>query len=343
MSHTADAAGGEAIYSSDGLSPIPIPQPPPVPQYSKKEEKETIEDGIDYGSKNAIEAFEVFSGKVFPSKTRRSHGGVGGGKNESRLERLARIQAELEEMEEDDLNENQEEEEKEIMSVVNDLTERLRVLQNGVDVTKRQQQLTSVVNQLSLKNDDDAAEIQKKQQESQTQKDSNQSLTTQEQRLLKIEQMLGSQMSPNVSVLERLKQAEGRLKSIDEKTLTQAASRAKVIRADLEAAAKARSKLNNTNVDDEAKVTKLHNQLVDMDGFLSSNILSTIVNRLSTCASLHSQSMEFGKDLKSLEDMVKDVEVTLGSVEESVKSVESGLVENMKVIQKNMDKLDQNL
>ena len=80
-----------------------------------------------------------------------------------------------------------------------------------------------------------------------------------------------------------------------------------------------------------------------MDGFLSSNILSTIVNRLSTCASLHSQSMEFGKDLKSLEDMVKDVEVTLGSVEESVKSVESGLVENMKVIQKNMDKLDQNL
>lgn len=80
-----------------------------------------------------------------------------------------------------------------------------------------------------------------------------------------------------------------------------------------------------------------------MDGFLSSNILSTIVNRLSTCASLHSQSMEFGKDLKSLEDMVKDLEVTLGSVEESIKSVESGMVENMKVIQKNMDKLDQNL
>lgn len=232
MSHTADAAGGEAIYSSDGLSPIPIPQPPPVPQYRKKGEKETAEDGIDYGSNNAIESFEVFSGKVFPSKTRRSQGGVGvgGGKNESRLERLTRIQAELEEMEEDTLNaSHDEEEEKEIMGVVKDLTEKLRVLQSGVDVTKRQQQLTSVVNQLSLKNDD-ATETQKQQQENQSQKDSNQMLTTQEQRLLKIEQLLGSQISPNVSVLERLKQAEDKLKSIDEKTLTQAASRAKVIR-----------------------------------------------------------------------------------------------------------------
>ena len=52
--------------------------------------------------------------------------------------------------------------------------------------------------------------------------------------------------------------------------------------------------------------------------------------------------MDFGKDLKALESMVKDVEVTLGSVEESVKGVESGLMENMKVIQKNMERLDQN-
>lgn len=108
----------------------------------------------------------------------------------------------------------------------------------------------------------------------------------------------------------------------------------------MEAAAKARSKLNNTNVEDAAKITKLHNQLVDLDGFLSSNILSTIVNRLSACATLHTQSMEFGSKLKSLEDMVKDIEVMLGSVEESVKNVEVGLVENMKVIQQNMDKID---
>ncbi len=93
-------------------------------------------------------------------------------------------------------------------------------------------------------------------------------------------------------------------------------------------------------MEDAAKITKLHNQLVDMDGFLSSNILSTIVNRLSTCASLHSQSMEFGKDLKSLECMVKDVEAQLGSVEDSVNAMESGLIENIKVIQKNVERLD---
>lgn len=110
--------------------------------------------------------------------------------------------------------------------------------------------------------------------------------------------------------------------------------------ADLEAAAKARSKITNTNIEDGNKITKLHNQLVDLDGFLSSNILSTIVNRLSTCAALHSQSMEFGQDLKALEDMVKDLELTLGSVEESVKGVESGLVENMKIIQQNLEQID---
>ena len=38
--------------------------------------------------------------------------------------------------------------------------------------------------------------------------------------------------------------------------------------------------------------------------------------------------------------MVNDVEVTLESVEESVKTVENGLVENMKIIQKNIEKLD---
>ncbi len=78
-----------------------------------------------------------------------------------------------------------------------------------------------------------------------------------------------------------------------------------------------------------------------MDGFLSSNILSTIVNRLSSCASLHTQSLEFGTNLKALEEMVNDVEVTLENVEESVKVVENGLVENMKIIQKNMERFDQ--
>mmetsp|Transcript_1272 Transcript_1272/g.1529 ORF Transcript_1272/g.1529 Transcript_1272/m.1529 type:complete len:365 (+) Transcript_1272:120-1214(+) len=358
--HTADAAGGEAIYSSDGLSPLPIPPPPSSLPTNRNKQRNSQQgssssqgdddDGdaliLDTTSNDVVRAFEVFSGKVFGPSTSTSCQKQERG-NESRLERLARIQAELEEMEEDygnaDSN-NDELGDEEIMGVIKDLSDRLQVLQNGTDVAKRQTDLTSMVNNLSLQSTkEDKGPGQS--QGSLTLSHQQQGGLTQEQRLLRIENALGSQfntgnISAGVSILQRLKEAEDKLNSIDEQSLNQAASRAKVIRADLEAAAKARSKINNTNVEDAAKIAKLHNQLVDMDGFLSSNILSTVVHRLSTCASLHSQSMEFGRDLRALEGMVKDTEVTLVSVEDSVNAMESGLIENMKVIQKNMERLD---
>jgi len=374
--HTADAAGGEAIYSSDGLKQLPVP-PPPILKRPINEDRDNNTDTLDYESPSSIQAFEVFAGKVWGNNMNSAGSSraavgyqvpiVGQRGQESRLEKLARIQAELQQLEEesksimqiddsnnDDIvntqgnNDQANDGEKEIMKVVKDLSEKLRILQNNnIDVKKRHQFLTSKMNSIVNQKDDDNNNNASRPNDA----TKNIKSLQQQERLLRIEKCLGTQIHtsiPTESILERLKQAEGKLNSIDDETLNNAASRAKVIRADLEAAAKARSKINNTNVEDASKIAKLHQQLVDLDGFLSpssssSNILSTIVVRLSTCATLHSQSMEFGKDLKALEHMVKDVEVMLHSVEDSVNCTEKSMKDNMDLIRKNMETLDQQL
>jgi hypothetical protein len=162
----------------------------------------------------------------------------------------------------------------------------------------------------------------------------------QEERLLRLEKIIGVH-TQNKSIMERLRIAEHKLSQIDEKKLAQAASRAKVIRADLEAAAKARSKLNSSsNGSDSAKISKLYDQLVAMDGFLTSDVLNPIVNRLEVCADLHAKSMEFQRGLDSLESTVGDVKLWLSNLEESMTCLEQGMVENMKIVQENMETLD---
>ncbi len=141
--------------------------------------------------------------------------------------------------------------------------------------------------------------------------------------------------------------------------------------ADLEAAAKARSKLSsssNNSAQDTNKISKLYTQLIDLDGFLTgttathtnttstsddtavgnssttnNDVLATIVNRLTSCADLHARSSHFGSDLNALEGMMGDVKVLLTSLEETVGKLENGMEENMKVIKDNMDELDKRL
>ena len=307
--HSADAAGGEAVYSSDALPSVPVPPPPP------RISQRTENDILDSDSLPAHQAIETFR-----------HGG------ETRLESLERIKRELMILELGrDLNDSSSSSGGE----VHILQEKLEGLMGANIWKKRQMELTKVVAESStginasetgagVGGDDTLSSIQ-------------------EERLLRIEQMLGSDTTA-ISIMERLKDAEQRLSSVNEKTLSQAASRAKVIRADLEAAAKARTKLNS-NAQDAAKVSKLYNQLLELDGFLAtdSHVLMAIVDRLSACAGLHSKSMEFGRGLDSLEGTVGGVKTLLANLEESVGSLEMGMDENMKVIQLNMENLDKRL
>jgi len=179
----------------------------------------------------------------------------------------------------------------------------------------------------------------------------------QEERLNRIEAFLGSSSTSastssvvashydgKSSLLERLTQVEETLKSVDGNVLDNAAARAKVIRADLEAAAKARNKISSSaNPEDTKTISTLHNTLLDFDGFLSSNTLSIIVQRLQACATLHGKAAEFQNGLAGLEQTVGDVEGVMRSVEENLGRLEVGMVENMEVVRRNMEVLDESL
>ena len=102
--------------------------------------------------------------------------------------------------------------------------------------------------------------------------------------------------------------------------------------------------MNQSNAGEDPKIiSRLYEQLLDIDGFFvssPSNLLTRISQRLSTCASLHSKAMTFESRLNELERMAKEMNQAVQSVEDCLGRVESGMVTNMKVLEQNMNALD---
>jgi hypothetical protein len=265
---TDDVAGsvlvnenGEAIYASDGLSssssdksPMIIPKPPVAPP---NDDHDYV---IEYASnpESIVQAFEVFSGKVFypPNNNNNCRGGHKQSKNsqsEGVLEKLARIQLELQELqnecsstiiddgEEEETNEYNENE-VEIQKVVQSLTNQLQTLQHhhlhqqqqqqGTSLSQ-QQNLTHVMNQLSIKEREKNSSSENNNNNNNNNPQRSNHGITNEKRLLRIEQYLGDgtgTTSGNQSIMQRLMKAEDKLNSIDEQTLTMAWNKAKIIR-----------------------------------------------------------------------------------------------------------------
>ena len=93
---------------------------------------------------------------------------------------------------------------------------------------------------------------------------------------------------------------------------------------------------------------------MDLNGFLTlkggnlsstslsptSQVLDTVVERLQTCAQLHTRAMDFDSQLNGLETSVEQVERMVLSVESSLERVEKGMVENMEILQGNIVELE---
>ena len=188
--------------------------------------------------------------------------------------------------------------------------------------------------------------------------------TTLEERLLNLERLLGnpqqqqhssstssssSQMTTSSlsashykSLLHRLEDMEALVATVDSATLEKTSTKAKVIRADLEAASKARNKLTATYKKEDSKmIQQLYQQMIDLEGLGS--YLPNLVERLQQLNSLHQQASTFGTRLQELERGAVQVEASVGQLEDGMTTLQGTIVENIATMEKNMKKLDEKL
>jgi len=164
-----------------------------------------------------------------------------------------------------------------------------------------------------------------------------------EERLRHLEISVGSGEG-GASLFERVEEAMKLAKEVDAKEIDKVAAKAKVIRLDLEAAARAKSKLSSNNnaslaKEDAQTITSLHNQLVELEGI--SAYLPALTSRLTELSNLHSNAAEFGSRMDAAEETLTRSEALLASVEEALGKMEGGWKENMEAVERSVKKLDE--
>lgn len=117
-----------------------------------------------------------------------------------------------------------------------------------------------------------------------------------------------------------------------------------ISRSDLEAAARAKSKLSSNNnaslaKEDAQTITSLHNQLLELEGI--SAYLPALTSRLTELSDLHSNAAEFGSRMDAAEETLTRSEGLLANVEEALGKMEGGWKENMETVERSVNKLDE--
>jgi chromosome segregation ATPase len=135
---------------------------------------------------------------------------------------------------------------------------------------------------------------------------------------------------------------EALVKTVDPTVLELTATKAKVIRADLEAASKARNKLTATYKKEDSKmIQQLHQQMVELEGL--SGYLPSLVERLQQLAGLHVQASTFATRLKSMEGDANQLGATVSNLETTLTALQANMVANMQTMEQNMKQLDEKL
>ena len=349
--HAADEAAGEVIYSSDGLPPFTVPK-------ARNSVAEKADDGgmtiLDTEGGNATQSFEVFSGKVYSVKSSVGSSGATATKSETPAERLARLQQEVAELEQDLSSGATTEESPAVLELLTDLKNRLQVQAGVASSAKNQAEMTLSIQQhlqeWEAKKGNAAAPAAGKDEAGIVYElyggvgvPSASAAPSLEERLLQVESLVGSSTGKE-SLLKRLEAMESFMKNLDAKGLEQASAKAKVIRSDLEAASKARNKLASAATfrkEDAKTISSLYDQMTSLEGL--SDHLPALVARLQQLATLHAQSSTFSVRLTQSEKEVVQLQALVKELEETITKVETGMVENVKVIEKNMQQLDERM
>eukprot|EP00574_Skeletonema_japonicum_P011497 CAMPEP_0201716708 /NCGR_PEP_ID=MMETSP0593-20130828/2628_1 /ASSEMBLY_ACC=CAM_ASM_000672 /TAXON_ID=267983 /ORGANISM="Skeletonema japonicum, Strain CCMP2506" /LENGTH=403 /DNA_ID=CAMNT_0048206577 /DNA_START=21 /DNA_END=1232 /DNA_ORIENTATION=+ len=393
--HTADEAGGEAVFSSDGLPSLLAPLPPPVINSAPTTSNDSGDDNVDAvieESSTPVDVFESFHAHANAvgwsglSKTTIDTDSTPSYEDPRRA--LFRLREEVDRLEGAFAVEGQKHHETSDANDHYQLQQLKSRLDNmlgddaSADITLdkllrgRQEDLSRVIAKdvqnfqrgdlsedmdklnISAVGDDknkikDGKIVYELYSYSLGQQQQNPSprAATLEERLRKLETVLGSTATAtdatSKSLLERLNDAERLTKEMDVKEVDKLAAKAKVVRSDLEAAARARQKLasssssSRVNDEDARTLTALHTHLVELEGI--STYLPALTVRLTELATLHSNAAEFGERLNVCEEAANRSEKMLESVEKSLNKMEEGWKGNMEVVERNVNRLDEML
>ena len=195
---SADEAGGEAIYSSDGLPSLSAPRAP-------KLTSNVSTSGVDVlDSNDLIDPAAAMS--IFTPASKESA--------QAKLARLQREVAELEaEMQGDDAS-----------KIATELASRLS---SGINM---QDDLTKLIGDFKAKEKSDTKVGETSGLVYELYGGTVVSLTTAEERILKLEQTLGTSDASSPCIMSRLQSLEQKMRRVDTKSLDDASTRAKAIR-----------------------------------------------------------------------------------------------------------------
>jgi uncharacterized protein YceH (UPF0502 family) len=300
--HDADLAGGAQadVFEYNGDEVV---EPIQFPNYVKSEEDIDEDQTI-----TAEQAFEVFAGKLFsvhPYKKQKASAVPVS--TETPIERLTRIKRELQELQDESIF--QEELEK-----LQGQFETLSAVQ-----ARRQQDLNgfiqSSIDRLAqeTKVGDPAAAMAKPSSRS----DESSRIAVVESAMAKLQERLPS--------LEAQLDVDGLQK------------KAKVIRQDLEAAAKARTKLQQhsggggASSEDTKRIAALYDQMQSLQGV--SHCLPVLAERLETLAMSHSQAASHQVRVRAMEQTVGQLQGQMQSIEGTLAALEAAMKENAEALQ----------
>eukprot|EP00536_Pseudo-nitzschia_multiseries_P011805 jgi/Psemu1/326597/estExt_fgenesh1_pg.C_4220004 len=337
--------GGEVIYSDVGLAPVGVTKPPLVVQEQTAGDSSAEEAVLSSDQLSPQAAFEIFQGKVYnasiPSSSlastfgKHKHNNINNININTKvehvardydrsslppLERLARLQQEVEALESElgaTAADSGRAFDEQVVKMATDLKNRL-VAASSAHVTE-QDDLTRMIQQqlqgmrVAGKNGGDGAGE-------------------------------GEQGGAATATAASSPQTdmEQLVATVDSATLEKTATKAKVIRADLEAASKARNKLTATYKKEDSKmIQQLYQQMIDLEGL--GNYLPNLVERLQQLSNLHQQASTFGTRLQELERDATQVEATVGQLEDGMATLQTTIAQNMVAMESNMKQLDEKL
>lgn len=360
---------GEEIFADDGLAPVGVTKPPLVVQQAAGDSSSEAVLSSEQMSPQA--AFEIFQGKVYSASVPSSSNAFVPSSiaaESTPLEKLARLQQEVAELEKElqtTAADSGRAFDEQVVQMATDLKNRLVTV--STSQVKEQDQLTNMIRQQLQEVQSNTVASAQAEESGETgvvyelYGNSTNPTTSLEERLLNLERLLGSpqqqfhsasstaQMgTPSVSgahyksLLHRLEDMEALVATVDATTLEKTSTKAKVIRADLEAASKARNKLTATYKKEDSKmIQQLYQQMIDLEGLGSH--LPSLVERLQQLSGLHQQASTFGTRLAELEKGATQVEVSVSQLEDGMGTLQTTIAQNIIAMESNMQKLDEKL